>query len=318
MIKEKQTPRQNLMKHPASIHLLKYQRFYIPLIIIILLLIPIIANHALNEPLIQQGESYYFISHQGNWTPWHAITNTFSLTALAWFPLLFALISVGLFYHCTKKWKVSKEVTFFFLFLLILTPSFLFTYSTIAMYSLITLLMLMGLSLTSSKKISLQILAIIPFSLIAFFDLYTTFLLILLQIFILIKPTKNKKTKTVRSFYIVMSVLLLIITGTILNYPWTTGPFNLTSPGTSLISDLGGLNGVSFFLILLGLIGFTFAWKNKRNIFAYVFVSISLLAYFFDPSTIFVLTLSIVFLASNEASFVTGQTLHVNGGMAMI
>ena len=65
-----------------------------------------------------------------------------------------------------------------------------------------------------------------------------------------------------------------------------------------LISDLGGLSGISLFIVILTFIGLAITWKRKNFSNTYIFFPITLIAFFLNTQAIFFLTLSTVFFAT--------------------
>lgn len=292
------TARQRLLDHPTISHILRYQKVYLPLTMIILVIIPFIISYNTQNLLLRGGESYYFISQQGTWTPLHSLVQFFPTAYLAIIPLLLTVGSAIFFYRSCTQLQLSAKHTFFFLLFLVLSPTFIFTFTTLSQYSLIIFLFLLGLTLSTAKRYTWHVLSIIPFALICFFDIYTTLLLFMFQAIFIFRKKILEKDQILSAITLAITVILLAVTAFYLHLPWTTGPFHITQTAADLVADFGGLSGMSLFLIILGIIGLTIAWQKKRDIFLYLFITLTLVAYLLDSSTIFPLTIVVAYLAS--------------------
>lgn len=80
--------------------------------------------------------------------------------------------------------------------------------------------------------------------------------------------------------------------------PLFLGPFHPQNILADLISDLGGLSGVSFFIFLLALIGLTITWKRKKFNLAYLFLPLLIPVYTLSTQTIFFISIIIIFFAT--------------------
>ncbi len=82
------------------------------------------------------------------------------------------------------------------------------------------------------------------------------------------------------------------------NQPLVLGPFHLQQPSIDILSDFGGMSGVSFFLIILALIGLTVTWKRKNDIFAYFFLPLLIPLYVYSTQMTLLLSIVIAFFAT--------------------
>ena len=281
-------------------HLLKYQHWYLYSLAVIVLLIPILQNVIAQNPLVWGAESYYHLlqAHQGGIQNLHLHPLARAMDflpddALVIIPFLRAILSIFLFQVVTKRLKMSDRFRFIFLGFLIVTPAFIYTFSTISASGFFILMTLFGFFFLTDTRKLVQYLSIIPFLLATWVDLFSTlFMLVLLISF----STRHKSNAGILAS--VLASLSLLFHWLFMKQPFFTGPFHVESGIPNLISDLGGVSGISFFLLLLAVVGISVTWKRKNFYLAYIILPFIVIAYIFTTHTIFITSLLAIFFAT--------------------
>jgi len=277
----------------------KYQRSFIILVALALLCGYFFQRSFHNIPLFRNGESYHYLSIY----PFRLLPQHF----FAVVPPLVAVLTLLLFFSLGRKLKWDGKFTFFFTLLLVVSPTFLSAYTSLSGYAMAVLLVLGGIFLFLKQSI-IRYFSLLPFLLASLFDGWSSFLLlcILGTLFFYVKQdAPERSSRRLGSPKIFLGIVMaLIAIFTIVNIvfndmPFFSGPFHVSSLLPDLISDLGGWSGISFFVLILAMIGITVIWTARNKFISYLFLFLLILSYLFSTQTIFYLTLGLFFFATH-------------------
>jgi len=278
-------------------YLLDNQKWIIPLLAILLLSLFFAVRSG--QPLLMGSETYHHLNSAQQisgknfyYLPLNLALKFLPLNFLIIIPLILALTCLILFYRLAAKLGFEKGFTAAFLLLLIFTPTFINTFTTISAYSYFSFLVLLSLNLLQSKK--WRFLGFIPLILGTFIDLFSILIFTgIFLIYIYINGRSKEKLQQKNNYLaLIILSLMFFINGLIFKIPFVIGPFHQQSILPDLISDLGGLGGLSLFLLVFSLIGLGIAWKKKYYSFAYLFFPFILLGYILlSTQLIFYLTI---------------------------
>jgi len=167
-------------------------------------------------------------------------------------PLIVGVLSILLFYAILKKLKLSYVSIVLATLILIVSPSFVFLFSTLNAYAFVSLIMLLALYLLLNKR---YVLGVLSLYLLPFFGIIPAVLGVSLVLFYSLKRNK-------------FMIFLFSIPSLIILYFFHVA--KVPSYGTGIIYDLGGRYGLGFFIVLLSLFGLKFLWQKKyKYIVAY-------------------------------------------------
>lgn len=209
-------------------------------------------------------------------------------------PIIFGLISLYLSYLILKELKVEPNINYLSLIILILSPPFIYIFSSYNAFTVITLIILLTFYLLIKKNIISYFL----FFIIPFFGYQYSLLALLLALIYTIKE------KNIKEFYI---ILLISLFSLLIAYLPNLSKYGLSESANfdkalkykSLLSDLGGEAGISIFMIFLSLFGLSYLWKSKyKHFFIYITLILFIIFVFYYPSFIIYLNFLLSFLAA--------------------
>jgi hypothetical protein len=279
-------------------YILNYPYLYITLLFFIFNVIPILINLFSGKPLFISGESYYhlYFAQEVTWQtfyyyPLNLLDKLLSVNLMIIVPLLLSLTSLYLYLWLAKKKNFSLELTMLFLTILIISPSIFFNLTNLSIHLLIVLLTICGFLLLC-KESRLRYFSLIPFILATVFDLTSSIVIILLlSAEIYFNKRKNYAI-------LIITFIAVLINAIIFKLPFVIGPFYLGKHLPELISDFGGLGGISFFTVLLALIGIGTMWKKRSFISAYFFLLFTIIAFIINIQALFYLVITLSFFAA--------------------
>jgi len=274
-------------------HIMAHQKKYLGLFSFVVLLIPLLINFTKSKPVLGGVETYYHLVGF-EFTPWR-FANYISSDLLIFLPMLLGILTVLLFLKIAKLIKLDQKIAVIYLILVISSAGFIFAYSTISSYALYSFFVACGFWLALQKRY--KIFSLVPFTLASLFDAYSSLLLLaLIAIFI--------GTKLKNIFHWILFTLVSVLTGiNFLTDKFILGPFVEQSATSSLISDLGSISGVSFFVVLLALIGVTVTWQRRKLYTSYGLAVAVGVVYFIFPQTILLMTMITCFFAAVAAVY---------------
>lgn len=278
--------------------ILRYQRTFLSVLLIVLWSIPLLSNYLEEKPLLIGGESYYYLSSAQQELPYHPFSLLLKIIpdqAALLIPLLISLGILLLFYLLAEKMRLSQKKKFFLGLFYILTPTFIFTSLTFSSYSLFIFLILLGtnLLLQDSRK---KYFSIFPFLTASLMD---TFSGLVLLIGITIYSYATKKSKDRYHIALIIGISALIVLNAVLfKAPFILGPFHVQNKAADLVSDLGSLHGVGVFMILLAAIGIITNWQKKNLVILISSLTIALTAYLLNTYTMYFFAVFIISVAA--------------------
>lgn len=210
------------------------------------------------------------------------------------------LLSLG---YVLRKKEFSEEFIFFFLLLLILSPFFMMLATTISTATLFFFLFTLSFALLLQSKRHWRYGAVVSIGLLPLIDQLSGLIAILAVLLYGFSLEKSERGPSRLSLVVLIIVLAVSIIW--LNTPFIQGPFHEEHLARDLISDLGGKSGVSFFVLILGALGFVLAWPKKRITLAplYLFLPLLIPAYIYNTEAISELGLVIIFFATEALLF---------------
>lgn len=297
------------------------------------------------DPLLYGQETYYHLSQvrnaldgkisfldlnplEGLIVPIELIPNNdISMLLLFILPIAITLISAMLYLTFSYRVKVNNTKNFLFLMIMIISPSFIYSFTTISNAMAIIFLIITGLFLLSSNKKKIQVLSIFPFILVTMFDILATFLMIVTLSFFYLawlkdrkydnkssKDNKNKKISNKRKskdshekvtfgtkLFKILLVIIIIFTGlfkTLLNQAWLSSSGLSNNFWSNIISDFGGLSGISIFVIISSVLGFYVYLKEKRTLFFLALLLFLIPCYYYNNNCVIYINIILVFLAT--------------------
>ena len=290
--------------NPIFKYIIEHQQRYLLAVLIVVLFLPLLFNSLLGKPLLIGAESYYHLSQAqlAGWRnleyyPLSLAQNFLPERALALLPIALAISCYFLWHWLARRWEIPASMNLFLVFFIIISPWFLYAFTTLSAYGFFTFLVLLGLVLLYQKRLLFRYLAVFPLGLAAFFDLMSG--VVVLLILLLYWHSRRLKKKTKLPGVMILFVLsLLLFQWLVLKKNLVLGPFHLQSPISDLVSDLGGLQGVGLFMILLAVLGMGIIWKKKQFLGAYLFVPVLIAGYLYSTQVMFFLGMLICFFAA--------------------
>ena len=283
------------------LHLLRYYYIYLPLLAILLLSSIYLFQYGHNQPLIAGPESYYHLSAYQNraWTEYFPLGMAVAFIPekiMAILPVLLAIISLLLMIKLASRFNLESETRFLFLLFSVLTPAFLFSASTISSSMLVLFFTLFGFVLMTNRNNS-KYLALIPFAVVSFIDLSSALILLLL----LIVYRSTQRTETDKKLILkamIFIIGLVLLNGLFLNESFMLGPFHAQKITSDLVSDLGGMSGIGFTIILLSIIGLLVAWRRQEFRWMYALLLILIPLYIYSTQMILFVSIIVAFFAA--------------------
>jgi len=187
-------------------------------------------------------------------------------------PLLLGILSVIIFYFILKELNTSILNKFFSLFILIISPVFIYTFSTLNYYSLSVFVLLLAFFLFMKKSIFSYFLSLILFVIIPFFNtLSFIFGVLMLLIYALNNEKKRKQVYNILWIVIPIALIRYLIYLVKYGLPYLAISSNIL---INYLSELGGFISFGIFNLLLSVIGFYLIWLKKKQILGYILLII--------------------------------------------
>lgn len=243
----------------------------------------------INDALLESNPKYYF-----NLIDYLLSFFQSKILLMILIPFFLGAISLILFYFILFEFNISEKQKFFSCILLILSPPFIYTFSSYTNYAFLVFFNMLFSFLYLKKRKTLSFLAIIP---TMFISLPSILLSVVLVFFIDVFNKNNKKDSIIFSS-------LLLISSTVIYFMYyfswflQSNLFTYKNILTSTISDLGANAGISIFHVILLVIGIiVFRLKEKTSAkYISIIITFSLSAFF--PLMLIFFNFFVCFLAS--------------------
>jgi hypothetical protein len=214
-------------------------------------------------------------------------------------PLVFGLGSMTFFYLILQNLRLGEKKRFFICLILILSPVFVYTFSTSSHFALIVFLNILGFYFFIHKQRIFTFLTLVTFASIPFFNFFNALVTLILLFTYTLCARQNKKKFYIVSFGVTIRTIIYHLY-IFYRFGLPQRPsFITTSIIQNSVSDLGAATGFSFFTILLAFIGLVITWKKRRE-FYYIYVLALLLiisSFYFGDYTNIYLNFIIVIMA---------------------